>query len=230
MGKKNKLKKFEDLHRYPHVYENPDPVNPGLTAQDNVRVDLKGKWAGEHFRNENPLTLELACGRGEYTVALAEAYPEVNFIGIDVKGARMWQGASIALEKGLANAAFLRTRIEQIDLFFTPGEVSEIWITFPDPFLRVSKSDKRLTSPRFLHLYRKILASAALVHLKTDDTTLYEYTLQVLRSDPACRIICHNADIYASPLAFDELRFKTHYEMEHLSDGRKIKYIRFCIN
>lgn len=230
MGKKNKLKKFEDLHRYPHVYENPDPVNPGLTAQDNVRVDLKGKWAGEHFRNENPLTLELACGRGEYTVALAEAYPEVNFIGIDVKGARMWQGASIALEKGLANAAFLRTRIEQIDLFFTPGEVSEIWITFPDPFLRVSKSDKRLTSPRFLHLYRKILASAALVHLKTDDTTLYEYTLQVLRSDPACCIICHNADIYASPLAFDELRFKTHYEMEHLSDGRKIKYIRFCIN
>lgn len=230
MGKKNKLKKFEDLHRYPHVYENPDPVNPGLTAQDNVRVDLKGKWAGEHFRNKNPLTLELACGRGEYTVALSEAYPEVNFIGIDVKGARMWQGASIALEKGLANAAFLRTRIEQIDLFFAPGEVSEIWITFPDPFLRVSKSDKRLTSPRFLHLYRKILASAALVHLKTDDTTLYEYTLQVLRSDPACRIICHNADIYASPLAFDELRFKTHYEMEHLSDGRKIKYIRFCIN
>ena len=230
MGKKNKLKKFEDLHSYPHVYENQDPRNPGLTAQDNIRVDLKGKWNMAHFHNNYPITLELACGRGEYTVALAEAYPTKNYIGVDVKGARMWQGASISMQKGLSNAAFLRTRIEQADLFFGSGEVSEIWITFPDPFLRTSKSDKRLTSARFLSLYRNFLAPGALMHLKTDDSTLYEYTLHTLQADPACQIIYHNNDIYANPLEFEELRFKTHYEMEHLSDGRKIKYVRFRIN
>lgn len=230
MGKKNKLKKFEDLHRYSNVYENADPRNPGLTGPDNAPVSMKGNWAKCHFANENPICLELACGRGEYAVALAQAQSGVNYIGVDVKGARIWKGASLALEKEIKNVAFLRTRIEQVDLFFASAEVSEIWITFPDPFLRVSKSSKRLTSARFLSLYRKILAPGGVVHLKTDDPTLFEFTVQTLAEDLQCRILYQNSDIYASELAFPELTHKTRYESEHLADGRKIKYIRFLIN
>ena len=141
MGKKNKLKKFADLLSYPNVYENYDPKFPALLKNKDTEADLKGRWASDHFHNNHPIILELACGRGEYTEALAEAYPECNFIGVDVKGARIWQGATSALEKKLFNAAFLRTRIEQISLFFGENEINEIWITFPDPFLRESKEN-----------------------------------------------------------------------------------------
>lgn len=230
MGRKNKLKKFRELLGYPNVYENYDPKNPRLIVGPDQEVDMKGRWAEGHFQNTQPIVLELACGAGEYTVALAEAYPEQSFIGVDIKGARIWQGATRALQLNLKNAAFLRTRIEQIALFFNPGEVSEIWITFPDPFLRESKEMKRLTSSRFLDTYQHIIRKGSIIHLKTDDTTLYEFTLETLKSYPGSKIFYHNDDIYAAPLAFPELEYKTRYEKEHLEDGRKIKYVRFSIN
>lgn len=230
MGKKNKLKKFEDLLTYPHVYENYDPKFPKLTHSKGMEADLKGGWSIKHFKNDKPIILELACGRGEYTEALAEAYPENNYIGVDVKGARIWKGASNTFAKGLFNAAFLRTRIEQIDLFFAPLEIAGIWITFPDPFLRNSKENKRLTSARFLDKYKPILRKGALIHLKTDDPTLYDFTLDVLSKYEGAKILYSNDDIYANSLEYEELHFKTYYEKSHLADGRKIKYIRFTIN
>ena len=229
MGKKNKLSKFADLHSYSNVYENFDPKHPQLVSAPGVAIEMKGNWAGQHFGNNQDIILELACGRGEYTVALAQAYASQNFIGVDVKGARMWQGASIALERGLANAAFLRTRIEQIDLFFGREEVSGIWITFPDPFLRESKESKRLTSERFLTRYKSFLRPGALIHLKTDDPTLYQFTLDTLSGFEGAEIIYFDDDIYSKPLPFPELEYKTYYETAHLAVGRKIKYIRFLI-
>lgn len=230
MSKKNKLKKFADLLVYPNVFENYDPKYPKLLKNKDEEVDLKGKWATDHFHNAQPIVLELACGRGEYTEALAEAYPDFNFIGVDIKGARIWQGATNVLNKGLSNAAFLRTRIEQINLFFGENEIDAIWITFPDPFLRESKENKRLTSTRFLDLYKNIIRPGALIHLKTDDPTLYEFTLNTLSEYEGANVIYHNFDIYSSPLVYNELLYKTYYEKEHLTDGRKIKYIRFTIN
>ncbi len=230
MGKKNKLKKFSEVLTYPNVYQNFDPKYPRLVIGENTEVDLKGKWTEQHFKNNHPLTLELACGRGEYTVALAKAYPEQNFIGIDVKGARIWQGASQALEQNLSNAAFLRTRIEQINLFVGADEVDEIWITFPDPFLRESKDRKRLTSSRFLDLYKKIIKKGGILHLKTDSPVLYDFTLETLGQYDGARILYNNNDIYSSPLAFPELEFKTYYERAHLEAAKTIKYIRFTLH
>lgn len=227
---KNKLKKFSEILSYPNVYENYDPKHPKLLKDENTEVDLKGNWGATHFGNQKPLILELACGRGEYTVALAEAYPDTNFIGVDVKGARIWLGASIALEKGLTNAAFLRTRIEQLALFVGQKEISEIWITFPDPFLRESKEGRRLTSKRFLGIYKELLKPGGIIHLKTDDPTLYQFTLDTLAEYPGSHISYHQDDIYSSPLDYPELEYKTYYERSHLEKGRKIKYIRFTIN
>ncbi len=230
MGKKNKLKKFAEILSFQNVYENYDPKYPRLVSGMDMEVDLKGKWAAQHFKNTNAITLELACGRGEYTVALAEAYPDKNFIGVDVKGARIWKGAAQALEKNLNNAAFLRTRIEQIHLFLDQDEVDEIWITFPDPFLRESKDKKRLTSSKFLDLYKKIIKKGGIVHLKTDSPVLYDFTLETLQKYEGSNILYQNDDIYASELAFKELEFKTYYEQEHLKAGKTIKYVRFTIN
>jgi tRNA (guanine-N7-)-methyltransferase len=229
MGK-NKLKKFRDLLTFPNVYENYDPKFPKLLRDEDTEVEMKGQWKSSHFKNSNPLVLELACGRGEYTVALASAFPDRNFLGVDVKGARIWKGAAFALENHLYNAAFLRTRIEQIALFFAENEVDEIWITFPDPFLRESKENKRLTSTRFLDTYKKILSPGALIHLKTDDPTLYEFTLSTVMNYPGATLLYHKDDIYKDELDFPELSFKTYYEKSHLADGRKIKYLRFKIN
>ena len=150
MSRRNKLEKFAALWTYSNVYENFDPTKPQLTGENGEIVDLKGKWNEKHFKNDNPLILELACGRGEYSLGLARMYPDRNFIGVDVKGARIWQGASIALKEELNNVAFLRTRIEQITNFIGQGEVDEIWITFPDPFLRKSKSNRRIDFAKFL--------------------------------------------------------------------------------
>ncbi|MBK9255308.1 MAG: tRNA (guanosine(46)-N7)-methyltransferase TrmB [Saprospiraceae bacterium] len=229
MGKKNKLIKFEDLHTFPNVYENIDPKNPGLWLNKDTKAEIKGQWNKLHFKNVYPLILELACGRGEYTVALAQAYPDHNFIGVDIKGARIWQGAAFAMEQNLLNAAFLRTRIEQIELFFEQSEVDEIWITFPDPFLRESKENKRLTSARFLNRYKNIIKADGILHLKTDDPTLYQFTLDTLHEYPGAKLLYANDDIYASELKYPELLHKTHYEKEHLEAGKKIKYIRFTI-
>jgi tRNA (guanine-N7-)-methyltransferase len=229
MGKKNKLKKFAEVASFPNVYENIDPKNPKLTGIDREPVDLRSKWATGHFGNNNPITLELACGGGEYTLDLAERYPNRNFIGVDIKGARIWKGAKKALDRKLNNVAFLRTRIEQIALFFDLAEIEEIWITFPDPYLKKSKKNKRLTSKRFINEYRKILRPEGIIHLKTDEPNLYNFTLETLLEDHKCNLTYHNPDIYASTLLIPELEIKTYYEKMHLEHGKTIKYIQFTI-
>lgn len=230
MSRRNKLLKFAELLAFPNVYESFDAGQPQLTNSDQEPIDLRGKWAAQHFQNDHPITLELACGRGEYSIGLANMYPERNFIGVDVKGARIWKGAKMALNAGLPNVAFLRTRIERIAYFFAPEEVSEIWITFPDPFLRNSKANRRLTAPLFLNEYRKILQKGGLVHLKTDESNLYEFTLETLEADSTAEIIYYDADIYAKSLPFPELNLKTHYERMHLADQKTIKYTRFQLH
>lgn len=229
MSKRNKLQKFAQLLTFPNVYENFNAQQPALVGEFGKTVDRKGKWQAEHFQNNHPITLELACGRGEYTLALARKYPNRNFIGVDIKGARIWKGASIALEENLKNVAFLRTRIEQLAYFFSPEEVDEIWITFPDPFLRESQSNRRLTSDNFLEIYRTILKKGGIVHLKTDEPKLYEYTLSVLERDKETSILYQSEDIYAAPLPLEELEVKTYYERMHLQAGKTIKYVQFRI-
>lgn len=232
MGRRNKLQKFAELITFPNVYENmhqDDPDNTSLLAATNKSIVMKGKWMPNHFQNSNPLILELACGRGEYGIALAQQYSDQNFIGVDVKGARIWQGARIAAAANLDNVAFLRTRIEMIDRFFDHQEVSEIWITFPDPFLKDSKSDRRLTSAPFLARYKNIIRDGGLIHLKTDDPTLYDYSMETLQECPFITIDYHCDDIYAQALEFDVLEYKTYYEKMHLQKGRTIKYIRCSV-
>lgn len=228
MGK-NKLKKFADILSLPNVFENFNPDDEYLINGDNDKVEIKGKWRSDFFKNDNPIVLELACGRGEYSIGLAEMYPDKNFIGVDIKGARIWQGANQAIEKNLSNVAFLRTRIELITSYFEKDEVDEIWIIFPDPFLKRSKSNRRLTSPVFLSEYRKILKSKGLVHLKTDSPPLYEFTLETIAEDENCIINYQNDNIYASELLYKELIIKTYYEKSHLKDGRLIKYVQYTI-
>lgn len=223
------MQKFADILSYSNVYENfkaHQPDNELLVAKPGAEVKMKGRWAADHFGNTNPIILELACGRGEYTVALAQQNPDKNYIGVDVKGARIWQGSRNATAFGLANVAFLRTRIEMIASFFALGEVSEIWITFPDPFLKDSKSDRRLTSHPFLERYSKILVSGGTIHLKTDDPTLYDYSLETLNESPLVDILYQKSDIYAEPLDYTELEYKTYYEQMHIKAKKTIKYIR----
>jgi tRNA (guanine-N7-)-methyltransferase len=229
MSRRNKLQKFAEILSFPNVYENFDSYPPRLVGLNGEEVNLKGQWQQQHFKNDHPITLELACGRGEYSLALARKYPERNFIGVDIKGARIWKGAKIALEENLPNVAFLRTRIELITAFFAPEEIASIWITFPDPFLRKSKRNRRLTSPNFLKHYRKLLKKDGLVHLKTDEPVLYDYTLEVLEEDEKCKILYSDSDIYSKPLPMEELEVKTYYEKMHLEKGKTIKYLRFTI-
>lgn len=189
---------------------------------------LKGRWHEAFFRNGNPIVLELGCGKGEYTVALARRDAGKNFIGIDIKGARMWRGAKTVTEQGIANAAFLRTRIEFIGSFFAPGEVSEIWITFPDPQLKTRRARKRLTSPLFLSSYAGFLAREGAIHLKTDSQHLYAYTQEVIRR---FSLPCHaaNPDIYGTHFADELLSVRTAYEEMFLSRGLPITYTRFSL-
>ena len=228
MSKRNKLQKFAEVLQFPNVYENYNHKNPGLLGEAGVPVKRRGKWREAHFANALPITLELACGRGEYSLGLARLYPERNFIGVDIKGARIWQGAKIALEEGLHQVAFLRTRIEQLELFFEPGEVREIWITFPDPFPQNGKANRRLTAPSFLEMYRRILGPGGRVHLKTDDPGLYQFSLETITALPGAHLEFFHDDIYAlSPLPYPELALKTYYERMHLEVGKTIKYLRF---
>jgi len=229
MAKRNKLQKFEQLNGFNNVFQNFNFEKPSLTGAHGEERDLKGKWAESHFENDNPIVIELACGRGEYSLALAQQYPEKNFIGVDVKGARIWKGAGIALEKGLENVAFVRTRIEQLELFFGKGEISEIWITFPDPFLKKSKSNRRLTSEYFLKCYKRMLKDDALCHLKTDNTMLYEFSLEIFE-EQGIKVNYKSADIYSGPLFIPELEYQTYYEKMHLEKKLKIKYIQFVID
>jgi len=222
----NKLQKFSELLSFPHVYENFSVKEPILVGQHGVEVQMKGKWNSHHFKNDNPITLELACGRGEYSVGLAQMHPNRNFIGLDIKGARIWKGAKQALDEGLSNVAFLRTRIEMITHFFDKDEVDEIWIIFPDPFLKKSKVNRRLTSSRFLKDYKKVLKKGGLIHLKTDAPSLYDFTLETLESEEDYDLLYHESNIYAQELVMPELEIKTYYERMHLEDERTIKYVR----
>jgi len=230
MSRRNKLQKFAEVLSFPNVYENFDAKAPGLAGENGERVEMKGHWRSRHFGNDYPLTLELACGKGDYTLGLARQFPHCNFLGVDIKGARIWRGAKTALEQGLHNAAFLRTRIEQIALFFKENEVDEIWITFPDPFLRDSKANRRLTSAMFLEQYRKIIKSGGFVHLKTDEPNLYDFTHETLAAQNDYSLQYYDDDIYAKPLPMPELEIKTFYEKQHLTAGKTIKYVRFQLN
>lgn len=217
MGK-NKLKKFRDMETIDFVFQYP------FSVLNDKGFPLRGKWHEEFFGNSNPIVLELGCGKGEYTVGLARRYRDKNFIGVDIKGARMWTGASQARAEGLDNVAFLRTNIELIDRFFTPGEVSEIWITFPDP--QMKKVRKRLTSTRFLNLYREIAVDRALIHLKSDSPFLYTYTRQLV-NDNSLPTHIDTDNLYNSGIADDILSIRTFYEQQWLSRGLSIKYIKF---
>ncbi len=227
MSKRNKLQKFAEMADFPNVYENFDIGQPLLHTAGGRQVAMAGAWAARHFQNDHPITLELACGRGEYTLGLARLYPQRNFIGVDIKGARIWKGARAALLEGLPNAAFLRTRIELMEQFFCPHEVVSIWITFPDPFLRSSKANRRLTSPRFLAMYSRLLPPGGTVHLKTDSSELYEYSLEVLADFPGARIVHQCDNLYAGELLLPELTIKTYYENIHLAEHKSIKYLGF---
>lgn len=230
MSKRNKLQKFAEVLELPNVYENYDPSEPKLTVGHGKTVDLRGKWAALHFENDAPIVVELACGRGEYSLALARRFPEKNFIGVDIKGARIWKGATIANREGIANVAFLRTRIEQLGYFFSKGEIAEIWITFPDPFPERDKANRRLTSPRFLEMFRELLVPGGTVHLKTDDHGLFEYSRETVSAIAGGNLHHNEEDIYRlEKLPIEELEIKTYYEALHLAAGKTIKYLRFSL-
>lgn len=221
MGK-DKLKRFAENEVLPNVFQ------PDFNEIFRKDYKLKKCWHKEYFKNNNPIVLELGCGKGEYTVNLARMYPKKNFIGIDVKGARLWRGAKTAYEENLSNVAFLRTRIEQIESFFGINEVSEIWITFPDPQLKRRRTKKRLTSSRFLNYYVNFLENNAVVNLKTDSQELYEYTSEILRFNNIEPEITSN-DIYNSKFMNEELQIKTFYEQKYLEVGKRVTYVRFHV-
>lgn len=215
---KGKLQKFADMREYSNVVEHP------YSIADNIEFPLAGNWKKDFFGNDNPIVLELGCGRGEYTVALARRYPEKNFIGVDIKGARMWSGATEAIRDGLKNVGFLRTNIEIIDRLFAAGEVNEIWLTFPDP--QMKKFTKRLTSSLFLQRYARILGEDATIHLKTDSNFMFTYTKYItqVNSLPVKECI---EDIHNQEDESDILKIRTYYESQWIERGLTIKYISF---
>ena len=222
---KNKLQHFAELETFPNVVQLPyRDLRKGF--------DLKGKWR-EHFENEHPLVLELGCGKGEYTLGLAKAFPRKNFIGIDIKGARIWRGAQTALAENINNVAFLRSRIDFIESCFEQGEVDEIWITFPDPQPQKNRVRKRLTSPMFLNRYKNVLKPKACINLKSDSTLLHDYTLEIIK-EQGHELLDATDDLYkeAESLSVTEGKaeltsIQTFYEQRWLKEGKKIKYVRF---
>ncbi|MGN0019413.1 MAG: tRNA (guanosine(46)-N7)-methyltransferase TrmB [Sphingobacterium hotanense] len=213
MGK-DKLRKFAEVATFPNV------------VQLEAGKPFKGKWASEFFKNEKPLILELACGKGEYTVNLAKLFPEKNFIGIDYKGNRIWRGAKTAIEEGISNVGFLRIQIETILEYFAEGEVSEIWITFPDPQPQESREKKRLTNPTFLERYKHILVPEGIMHLKTDNDGFYAYTVEQidLQNLPKLK---ETTDLYHSDLVDEVLSIKTYYEKKYLAVDKNINYVQW---
>ncbi|MFD2245009.1 tRNA (guanosine(46)-N7)-methyltransferase TrmB [Pontibacter ruber] len=212
------------LEKFAVIAERENVVQEG----DERYGKLAGKWREELFGNTNPLILEIGCGRGEYTVGMARLYPDKNFIGIDIKGARIWKGSSMALEEELYNVAFLRTYVEGITEHFAAGEVDEIWITFPDPRPRDRDIKRRLTAPRFLDAYRHILKLGGKVHLKTDNLPLYEFTLEVLQEQPVKDLV-YTSDLYQSDLQEHTMGIYTTYEKRYLEENIPIKYVQFKV-
>jgi len=230
MTRRNKLVKFTEILTFPNVYESTQVNDSQLSGKDGALLELKGVWNSEHFKNNNPIVLELACGHGDYTLSLGRRYPDKNFIGIDVKGARIWKGARIALDEGLSNVAFLRCKIEFVEQFFSNGEVDEIWITFPDPFLKDSKYNRRMTSPKFIQSYKAILKEDSFVNVKTDSPEFYAHTKGVLEE---LNIPLEEDwfDIYSEKqLMHPDLDIKTYYEKKHLAIKRTIKFLRFKLS
>jgi len=209
-----KLIKFAEIETFSNVLQYPK--------------DIKGAWGG-FFNNKNAITLELACGKGEYAIGLARLYPNRNFIGVDVKGNRIWKGAKTALQEKLQNVAFLRTQMDRITEYFAPGEAEEIWITFPDPQLRLSKIKKRLTHPKFLRLYQQFLQPGGFVHLKTDSPDLYNFTRQVIRLYDL-ELLEDDDNVYSKPLSNAELAIKTYYESLDIAGSNKVHYLKFRLN
>ena len=218
---KNKLAKFEEMKGFSHVVQAP------FNVLRNNDFHLKEKWSDQFFKNKNPIVLELGCGKGEYSVELAERNPQKNYLGIDIKGARIWKGAKSALEKELSNVGFLRTNIEIVNQFFAPDEVDEIWLTFPDP--QMKKTSKRLTSSFFLNRYKQFLKKEGIIHLKTDSNFQYSYTSALVHLNKL-EIIAETDNLYESDILNDTLRIKTFYEKQWLSRGITIKYLAFRLN
>ena len=208
-----KLIRFAELKTFSNVLQYPE--------------DIKGKWKG-FFNNDNPVTLELACGKGEYAVGLGQLYPQKNFIGIDQKGNRIWVGAKKALQLQLPNVAFLRIQIDRIIEYFAPNEVSEVWITFPDPQLRTGKAKKRLTHPKFLRLYKQFLTPGGFIHLKTDSPHLYRFTKLIIEKYN-CDLIEDIGDLYSNENISNELKIKTHYETLDIAGSNTIHYLKFSL-
>ena len=223
MGK-GKLAKFAEMETFSNVFQYP------FSVVDNVPFEMKGHWREMYFKNNHPVVLELGCGKGEYTVELARLYPEMNFIGVDIKGARMWTGAKQALEAGLKNVAFLRTNIEIIDRFFAESEVQEIWLTFSDP--QMKNAHKRLTSTFFLNRYRKFLVDGGIVHLKTDSNFLFTYTTCMVRENKL-PVVFSTEDLYHTEGLDEEthkiLSIQTYYESMWIERGLNIRYMKFLL-
>lgn len=224
MGKRNKTEKFADLHNLHNVFQSESWPQVKLNNR-KVEVDMKNNW-NSFFKNDNPIVLELACGMGDYARNMAVIQPNRNYIGVDIKGNRIWSGATRAIENNLDNVAFIRTPIEVLEHFFGEGEVSEIWITFPDPQLKDRRAKKRLTHHRFLKLYRYLLNKDGFLNLKTDSTELYEFTLEIIEEDGNIETLENYNNLYASNYTNELLNIKTKYEKSHLKDGRLIKYLK----
>ena len=223
VGSKNKLKRFSENETFTNVFQ---PTREEVVGNE---FPLRGKWNSEFFKNDNPIVLELGCGKGEYSVGLAERFPEKNFIGIDIKGARFWRGAKTAVESGMNNVAFVRTQIELINHIFAENEVSEIWITFPDPQIKYKRTKHRMTNAEFLERYKKILKPSGLMHLKTDSEFMHGYTLGLLHG-LGHEVIYANHNIYKNEGAPAEVTgIQTFYESQYLEVNKPITYIKFRI-
>ena len=223
VGSKNKLKRFSENETFTNVFQ---PTREEVVGNE---FPLRGKWNSEFFKNDNPIVLELGCGKGEYSVGLAERFPEKNFIGIDIKGARFWRGAKTAVETGMNNVAFVRTQIELINHIFAENEVSEIWITFPDPQIKYKRTKHRMTNAEFLERYKKILKPSGLMHLKTDSEFMHGYTLGLLHG-LGHEVIYANHNIYKNEGAPAEVTgIQTFYESQYLEVNKPITYIKFRI-
>ena len=223
VGSKNKLKRFKENDTFGNVFQ------PTREEVVSGQFPLRGKWNQDYFKNNNPIVLELGCGKGEYSVGLADKYPNKNFIGIDLKGARFWRGAKTAVETGLKNVAFIRTQIELINHIFYENEVDEIWITFPDPQIKYKRTKHRMTNSQFLKLYKKVLKPEGVINLKTDSEFMHGYTLGLLHGE-GHEVIYSNHNVYVNEGSPEEVTsLQTFYEKQYLEINKAITYIRFKI-
>ncbi len=211
------------LVRFAENEQNPNVIQFGKPIFEEIR----GNWNEKQFENQNPIVVELACGRGEFTVGLGRVFTDQNFIGVDIKGSRIWKGSSTATAEGIHNVAFLRTQIQQLEKFFAGGEISELWITFPDPYPREGDEKRRLTSPRFLEMYKDMLKAGGIIHFKTDNADLFNYSLELVQSREDIEVIGFTSDFYQSEWKDDHFGIKTKYEKMFSDKGEKIKYLKF---